>query len=119
MRRINPHRLAVFAVLVSNVLATTGWAQDADEKDEDGSDTATQVESATSEEPVIEDYASAEPASEDDASAEPVIEDYASAEPTSEEIDVDDGSYIDAEEEDFRPSEEIGADQSITFPTDI
>ena len=104
MRRINPHRLAVFAVLVSNVLATTGWAQDADEKDEDGSDTATQVESA---------------ASEDYADAEPVIEDYADAEPASEEIDVDDGSYIDAEEEDFRPSEEIGADQSITFPTDI
>ena len=99
MRRINPHRLALFAILVSNVLATAGWAQDADEQDEDGSDTATQVESAAREEPVIEDYASAEPA--------------------SEEIDVDDGSYIDAEEKDFRPSEAINADQSITFPTDI
>ena len=104
MRRINPYRLALFAILVSNVLATAGWAQDADEQDEDGSDTATQVESA---------------ASEDYANAEPVIEDYADAEPASEEIDVDDGSYIDAEEEDFRPSEAINADQSITFPTDI
>ena len=114
MRRINPHCLAVFAVLVSNVLATTGWAQDADEQDEDGNDTATQVESAAS-----DDDASAEPVIEDYASAEPTSEDYASAEPASEEIDVDDGSYIDAEEEDFRPSEDIDADQSITFPTDI
>lgn len=31
----------------------------------------------------------------------------------------DDESYIDIEEEDFRPTEEIDADQSIPFPTDI
>jgi len=37
----------------------------------------------------------------------------------TDDIDVDDGSYLDGEEEDFRPSEEIGADQSIPFPTDI
>jgi len=36
-----------------------------------------------------------------------------------EEVVVDDGSYLDAEDEDFRPSEEIPADQSIAFPTDI
>ncbi|MFQ5609735.1 MAG: hypothetical protein ACE5F8_05635, partial [Woeseiaceae bacterium] len=36
-----------------------------------------------------------------------------------EEIVVDDTSYLDTEEEDFRPSEEIPADQSIAFPTDI
>ena len=36
-----------------------------------------------------------------------------------EEIVVDDGSYIDAEDDDFKPSEEISADRSITFPTDI
>jgi hypothetical protein len=47
------------------------------------------------------------------------VETQAEAESVSEEIDVDDGSYIDAEEEDFRPSEEISADESITFPTDI
>jgi hypothetical protein len=35
------------------------------------------------------------------------------------EDDVDDESYVDTEEEDFRPSEEIPADQSIPFPTDI
>ncbi len=31
----------------------------------------------------------------------------------------DDESYLDIEEEDFRPSEEIPTDQSISFPTDI
>jgi septal ring-binding cell division protein DamX len=33
--------------------------------------------------------------------------------------DVDNESYADAEEDDFRPSEDIPADQSIPFPTDI
>jgi hypothetical protein len=36
-----------------------------------------------------------------------------------EQVDVDDGSYLDAEDDDFRPSEEVSADRSITFPTDI
>ncbi|HEX5787147.1 MAG TPA: hypothetical protein VFY03_03125, partial [Woeseiaceae bacterium] len=31
----------------------------------------------------------------------------------------DDESYLDIDEEDFRPSEEIPTDQSIPFPTDI
>ena len=35
------------------------------------------------------------------------------------DVDVDDGSYLDEEEDDFKPSEEIPADQSIPFPTDI
>jgi len=50
---------------------------------------------------------------------EVVTEDPAVDESATEEIDVDDGSYLDAEEDDFRPSEEIPADQSIPFPTDI
>ena len=50
---------------------------------------------------------------------EVVTEDPASDEVAAEEVDVDDGSYLDAEDEDFRPSEEIPADQSIPFPTDI
>ena len=37
----------------------------------------------------------------------------------AEDVNVDDGSYLDEDEEDFRPSEEIPADQSIAFPTDI
>ena len=30
-----------------------------------------------------------------------------------------DESYVDSEDDDFRPSEDIPADQSIPFPTDI
>ncbi len=88
------HRHVRYAMLFGIALATTGWAQEADAPDEESGATETPVEAA--------------------ASAEPVNE-----ESVSEEIDVDDGSYVDAEEEDFRPSEEISADQSITFPTDI
>jgi len=36
-----------------------------------------------------------------------------------EEIVVDDEFYQDVDDKDFRPSEEIPADQSISFPTDI
>jgi len=104
MCQLSKLRQALCAVLLCIVFLTTGWAQETDTSDEENSEAGTQVETAASDEPVIEDYASAEPASEEVA---------------SEEIDVDDGSYIDAEEEDFRPSEEIDADQSITFPTDI
>ena len=37
----------------------------------------------------------------------------------AEDVNVDDGSYLDQDEDDFKPSEEIPADQSIPFPTDI
>ena len=43
-------------------------------------------------------------------------------EPEAEEIDetgLDDQNYADMEDDDFRPSEDIPADQSIPFPTDI
>ena len=93
------HRQAHYAMLLGIALATTGWAQEADAPDEESSATETPVEAVASDELVNEGNASEEVA--------------------SEEIDVDDGSYIDAEEDDFRPSEEISADQSITFPTDI
>ncbi len=36
-----------------------------------------------------------------------------------EAVPTDDESYLDIDEEDFTPSEEIPADQSIPFPTDI
>ena len=54
---------------------------------------------------------SAAPAEEDEAPEE--------AAEAAEEIEIDEESYLDIEEDDFRPSEEIGADQSIPFPTDI
>jgi hypothetical protein len=58
---------------------------------------------------------------------EPPAEDTESAEvsqPTedADEADdpvVDDEFYQDADDEDFRPSEDIPADQSIPYPTDI
>lgn len=58
---------------------------------------------------------------QDSAPENPPADEAAAAEEESdeEEVDVDDGSYIDAEEEDFRPSEVVPADQSIDFPTDI
>lgn len=37
----------------------------------------------------------------------------------NEVLETDDDSYRDIDDEDFRPSEEIPADQSIAFPTDI
>ena len=43
----------------------------------------------------------------------------ASADSEDEELVIDSESYADIEEEDFRPTEEIDADQSIPFPTDI
>ena len=36
-----------------------------------------------------------------------------------EDLDLDEESYLDAEEEDFVPTEDIPADQAIPFPTDI
>ena len=41
------------------------------------------------------------------------------ATPDEEEAVVDDEFYQDADDEDFIPSEDIPADQSIPFPTDI
>ena len=37
----------------------------------------------------------------------------------AEEAPIDDEYYQDIDDEDFRPSEDIPADQSIPFPTDI
>ena len=54
----------------------------------------------------------AEDAAESASESESVVDD-------AEEVEIDETSYLDTEEEDFRPSEEIGADQSIAFPTDI
>ncbi|MDH3469631.1 MAG: hypothetical protein OES26_27725 [Gammaproteobacteria bacterium] len=36
-----------------------------------------------------------------------------------DDFDLDEQSYADTEDDDFRPSEDIPADQSIPFPTDI
>lgn len=63
--------------------------------------------------------------SQDDAASDPETDDTespaAEADPdvAREVLETDDDSYRDIDDEDFRPSEEIPADQSIAFPTDI
>ena len=55
----------------------------------------------------------------DAAESESATENVSDAEDDEPTATTDDESYLDIDEEDFRPSEEIPADQSITFPTDI
>ena len=61
------------------------------------------------------------PAGGDEAASGSTAAETAASEDAEDEdaIEIDDESYIDIEEDDFRPSEEIDADQSIPFPTDI
>lgn len=59
-----------------------------------------------------------ENAPETDDDAEPTARDLDEAEAELQQ-ELEDESYIDAEQEDFRPSEDIPLDQSIAFPTDI
>lgn len=83
--------LLAFALIM--LLAVTAWSQDAEVPDD-----TEPVEQTAAEE------------------VEPVDEDE------DEEIDetgLDDQNYADIEDDDFRPSEDIPADQSIPFPTDI
>ena len=54
-----------------------------------------------------------------DADEEPVAESTTDAEEEIDVSDIESESYADAEEEDFVPTEDIPADQSIPFPTDI
>ena len=72
-----------------SLTATIGLAQDADDADVDAAETESEAEN---------------------------VSDAEDGEPRTTS---DDESYLDIDEEDFRPSEEIPADQSITFPTDI
>ena len=67
-------------------------------------------------------FAQDEPAAEAEAEAAETVDDEADADAAdvvNEVLETDDDSYRDIDDEDFRPSEEIPADQSIAFPTDI
>ncbi len=55
---------------------------------------------------------------EADETGQPQSEDEADDEEQDENV-VDDEYYQDVDDKDFRPSEDIPADQSIAFPTDI
>lgn len=59
-----------------------------------------------------------EPPAEDAEAAE-VSQPTESADEADEPVVDDDEFYQDADDEDFRPSEDIPADQSIPYPTDI
>ena len=55
-----------------------------------------------------------------DDSSEPAAQEPSPNDDDAElENELEDESYIDAKQDDFRPSEEIPLDQSIAFPTDI
>ncbi len=86
------HRFSLM-ILLSIMFALSAWAQQ---------DTDTGVQET---EPP-------ESASETTSEAEIEIED-------PEEVVIDDEFYQDVDDKDFRPSEDIPADQSIAFPTDI
>lgn len=62
-------------------------------------------------------YAQDESVAEGESEASETPDDEVDAE--NEVQETDDDSYRDIDDEDFRPSEEIPADQSIAFPTDI
>ena len=66
-------------------------------------------------------YAQEEPPAEPDSqeSETPLEDESDDGDVVREVLDTDDESYRDIDDEDFRPSEEIPADQSIAFPTDI
>ena len=58
--------------------------------------------------------------SEADDTVQPETEEENSADVEEQEENVvDDEYYQDVDDKDFRPSEDIPADQSISFPTDI
>ena len=89
MRLFRIFSQSLLAIVVGLAFAATGWTHDSNSPEEASEEVATEAQ----ESPVPE--------------------------PDTDDIDVDDGSYLDGEEDDFRPSEEIPADQSIPFPTDI
>ena len=83
-------RRFLLMLLLGTMFATTSWAQEA-ESDEGSEAEETRVEA--------DEVAEAEAEDVDDS-------------------DLDEQTYSDADD-DFRPSEDIPADQSIAFPTDI
>ncbi len=89
MRHIPKIRRRLLALILGAALAATSWAQDSNIADDE------------------------------DPGSETQSDELSTTEEATEDIEFDEGSYIDAEDDDFRPSEEIPADQSIPFPTDI
>ena len=81
----------LLALLLSIPFALNAWSQD----DETQTETGTETEATEQSQPAAEEAQSVD------------------------DSDLDEQSYADTEDDDFRPSEDIPADQSIPFPTDI
>lgn len=101
----------LYLLIVSSLLAAPAWAQgSADEADETQ---ATEVDA--------EELDTTEVDAEEMDTTEVDAEEIDTAEFEDAEIDetgLDEQGFSD-EDDDFRPSEDIPADQSIAFPTDI
>lgn len=82
--------------LLFGLFAVTAWSQEESDTEPD--------------ENVQPETATVQPEAEADADAEDAEQD---------EIVIDDEYYQDVDDKDFRPSEDVPADQSISFPTDI
>jgi len=87
------HRYLLTTILIM-LLSMNAWSQEQEPGTEAGTESGDEANTA-------------EPAAEDEV------------EPEVDDSDLDQGSYADAEEEDFVPTEDIPTDQSIPFPTDI
>ena len=89
-------RRYVLAILLGMSLSAMAWAQDAGQSDTGDADTVAQ--------------AAGTPANKtDDQTGEADVKD---------DTDLDEQGY-ENQDDDFKPSEEIPADQSVAFPTDI
>ncbi len=65
-------------------------------------------------------FAQDDPEPEESEAADAIVDEEPPAEQEADEVfETDDEAYIDIDEEDFVPTEEIPTDQSIPFPTDI
>ena len=64
-------------------------------------------------------FAQDEPEPEESDTPAETAEEEPPVEEEDEVFDTDDEAYIDIDEEDFIPTEEIPTDQSIPFPSDI
>ena len=105
-------RRLLVLIIVCAPVAAFGQGRSAELPADEAPETAGEstADESTADEPMA--VPNAETAAEPPPPEEP-------AEEVVTDEDIAEGSYLDEEEEDFRPSEEIGADQSIPFPTDI
>ena len=81
------------AILIAFIVATASWAQDAETNDD-----------AQAETPAAEEA--------------PAVEDEVTDEDIEELLGLDE-DWSEAEDDDFKPLEEVGFEQNIAFPVDI